>query len=296
MDRLGAMFSTPLFLFPLGLALAQDLPSSTPEPVPTVEAVPAPVHRGTVIFIHGLYLNSRCWDGWVQRFEAAGYTVLAPDYAGHVGEPAALRANIPAELRQTDLTDAVDQMRALVKASPEPPILIGHSMGGLIVQILLSEGLGAAGVAIDSAPPKGSLSLAPSFARANAGSLTPGHKPILLSPKQFRYAFANDLSLEEATIFYDKLVVPESRRTAHGPLTGAAKVDFDAKHAPLLMFAGGNDHVIPPGLNRRNAGRYDPANGTVDIELLEGRTHLTIAEPGWEAVADRALAWIASVP
>lgn len=282
----------PIPLLTLGLAFAQDLSSANAEPAAPPEAPAATAHRGTVIFIHGLYLNSRCWDGWVQRFEAAGYTVLTPDNPGHAGNPAALRANTPPELRETDLTDLVDQIRGLVKASPEPPILIGHSMGGLAVQILLSEGLGAAGIAIDSAPPKGLMSLAPSFARSNSGSLAPGDKPILLTPKKFHYAFVNDLSLAEASSYYDRLVVPESRVTAHGPLTNAAKVNFDAKHAPLLMFAGSEDHVIPAGLNRRNARRYDPANGRVDFEEVEGRTHLTIAEPGWEALADRALAWL----
>ena len=288
---------TPPLLPLLALALAQDLPPAAPAaaPVETTVAPDAVEDRGTVVFIHGLYVNSRCWDGWKQRFEAAGYTVLTPDWPVHAGDPAALRASPPEGLRALGLEDVVDHFREIVKSSATPPILIGHSMGGLIVQILLSEGLGQAGVAIDSAPPKGVFSFAPSFARSNSASLTPGKRPVLLAPRKFHYAFANNLSKEASAGFYQALVVPESRLATRGPLTAAGEVDFDAKHAPLLMLAGGNDHITPAGMNKKNAEKYDPAAGRVDFEVLDGRSHLTLGEPGWEAVADRVLGWLGAL-
>lgn len=279
-------------------AIAQD-PTPVETPPPALESVVAPevapASKGTVVFIHGLFVNARCWQGWAQRFEAAGYTVLAPDWPAHAGVPSELRANTPAELRDLELDAITAHFREIVKASPEPPILVGHSMGGLIVQILLSEGLGRAGVAIDPAPPKGVFSFAPSFTRSNSASLKPGSKPILLSPRKFHYAFANNLSAEESAAFYEALVVPESRLAARGPLSEAGRVDFAAKHAPLLILAGGDDHITPASMNRKNAEKFDPAAGRVDFEVLEGRTHLTIGEPGWEAVADQVMGWLGAV-
>lgn len=250
----------------------------------------------TVIFIHGLYLNARSWQPWVERFEAEGWEVLAPDWPGHAGEPAKLRESPPAELRELDLADVTEFYRKLVKAQPTPPVLVGHSMGGLIVQILLSEGLGRGGVALHSAPPKGLMSMKLSFLRSNTASLSLRKKPVLMSPKKFNYAFTNDLTRAQSAPFYNELVVPESRVAAGGPLTKQAKVNFKAKHAPLLMIAGKEDHVIPYKLNRKNAKKWKKEAGDIEFEAMPGRTHLTLAEPGWEAVADRVIQWAGKLP
>lgn len=298
-----------LILLALCAAFAQEpAPApAPPAPAPPVEAVapadgaapvepvaaPEPVpHRGTVLFIHGLYLNHHCWDNWGPRFEAAGYTVLAPDWPGHAGDPPELRANTPAELRKLKLDDVVDYYRQIVLAQPEPPALVGHSMGGLIVQILLSEGLGKAGVAIHSAPPKGVFSYDANFLKSNRPTLRPGKKPILLTPEQFQFAFGNGVPETESNHFYDWYVVPESRPASRGPITRAGRVKFEAKHAPLLFIAGEEDHVIPAALNRTNVEQYPEESGLVELQVMPGRTHLTLLEPGWEGVADKVIGWL----
>ena len=154
----------------------------------------------TVVFIHGMFMTPRCWDAWKQRFEQQGFKVLAPAWPLHDGEPAALRARHPdAALGRLTLAEVVDSYAKLIATLDEKPILIGHSMGGLVVQLLLQRGLAAAAVAIDSAPPKGVLSLKWSFLKSNWPVVSPFAKkdqPFLPSVEQFRYAFAHLLSPE----------------------------------------------------------------------------------------------------
>ncbi len=282
-------------------ALAQEpAPAAAPaeapvtEPAPAAEPAPEPLpSRGTVIFIHGLYLNGRCWENWAPRFQAAGFQTLSPDWPAHAGNPPDLRANVPEdELRGLKLDEVVNYYREIVNAQPEPPALVGHSMGGLIVQILLSEGLGKAGVAIHSAPPKGVFSYDRDFLQSNRPTLRPGGKPILMSPGEFAFAFGNGVPRTESDHFYDWYVVPESRRASRGPITRHGRVDYEHPHAPLLLLAGDQDHVIPAALNERNAAQYPAESGSVELEVMPGRTHLTLLEPGWESVADKVIGWL----
>jgi pimeloyl-ACP methyl ester carboxylesterase len=168
-------------------------------------------------------------------------------------------------------------------------------MGGLIVQLLLNRGLGVAGVAIDSAPPMGVFSPKWSFLKANwpmIDPFVPARTPRLIPLDAFRYAFANTLPADMQTAMYERYVVPESRMVPRQSLGAAGRVDFRKPHAPLLLIAGGSDHIIPESLNRTNARRYSDAGSITDLREFPGRDHLTIVEPGWEQVADFALAWL----
>ncbi|MCK6521014.1 lysophospholipase [Myxococcota bacterium] len=275
-------------------AFAEDTPVvEAPAPVEALFETAAPA-KPTVVFIHGLYLNASCWDGWRAQFEAQGYDTLAPEWPGHEGSPAELRANVPEALNTLSFEELVAQHRELV-AGLDAPILIGHSMGGLIVQLLLQEGLGRAGVALHSAPPKGLTSLAPAFFRSNAPVLKPGSAPILLTPKQFRFGFGNYLDRDEALALYEMSLVPEAKGVAKGPLTDAAAVDWAKERAPLLIVAGGEDHVIPAGLNERMARHYEASPSRTDLVVMPTRTHGTLTQPGWEQVAADVLSWLAGL-
>jgi pimeloyl-ACP methyl ester carboxylesterase len=177
----------------------------------------------------------------------------------------------------------------------EPPFLVGHSLGGLIVQILLNRGLGAAGVAIDSAPPSGLLSLEWSFHKSNWPMLNPlasSSTPYYMSFAEWQYAFVNGLPLAEQQAAYEQQCVPESRRAGRGPLSAVAKVDFAKPHGPLLMLAGSTDHIVPASLNRANVAKYKASSSAVDFKEFPGRTHFGIGQQGWEEMADYVLAWL----
>jgi pimeloyl-ACP methyl ester carboxylesterase len=168
-------------------------------------------------------------------------------------------------------------------------------MGGLVVQLLLQRGLGAAGVAIDSAPPVGVFSAAPSFLKANWPMIDPFvsiHEPHMITFEQFAYAFANTLAADEQHAAYERYMVPESRGVPRESLGKEGHVDFHSPHPPLLLIAGGADHIIPAGLNETNFKHYRPETGVVEFKEYPGRDHLTILEAGWEQLADDSLSWL----
>ena len=250
----------------------------------------------TVVLIHGMFMSPLCWEGWVQRFEAAGRTVIAPAWPLHDGDPATLRAHHPdPELGRLGFDDVVHAMRDAVEALGEVPVLIGHSMGGLVVQILLEQGIGDAGAVIDSAPPEGVLTTAPSSLKANWPMLSPledTDEPHLITKEEFAYAFANTLSAEEQEAAWERYVVPESRRVPRDSVGHAGRVDGRAPHPPLLFVAGGQDHIIPAALNKHNFHHYPVGDSVTEFIEFPKRDHLTILEHGWEAVADYTLAWL----
>jgi pimeloyl-ACP methyl ester carboxylesterase len=249
-----------------------------------------------VLFIHGMFMTPRCWENWEPRFRARGHETLAAAWPEHDTPVEEQRRRHPsAALGALTLDTVLEHLRGVARSLGKPA-LVGHSMGGLLVQLLLQEGLGACGVAIDSAPPKGVISLKWSFLKSNWGAVSPFAKidlPIDLSLEQFAYAFVNGLPPEEQHAAYDRYYVPESRRVGKGPTTPAAAIDFKKEHPPLLFLAGGNDHIIPASLNRSNHARYAKSPSVTELRELPGRTHFTIGQKGWEEVADLALEFIA---
>jgi len=252
----------------------------------------------TIVFIHGLWMTSRSWEKWGARYESRGYTVLAPPWPGLEGEVEELRRD-PKPLTQLSVEKIVAHYERLIRSLASAPILIGHSLGGTITQLLLDRGLGAAGVGVASATVKGIRDLRFSTIRASApvlrnpfgrGNASP------LSRRQFRYAFANTLSQPESDALYDRYYVPAANRVLFeiafanlAPRT-PARVDFhNRRRAPLLLIAFAGDHVVPPKAIRHNAEKYDSGSLTAYREF-PGRPHFPGA-PGWEEVADYALSW-----
>ncbi|MGL5003251.1 MAG: esterase/lipase family protein, partial [Casimicrobium sp.] len=169
-----------------------------------------------VLFIHGMYMTPLCWDAWRARFADRGFQTQTPGWVSRSSDPQVLRNRHPdRSLGRLTLASVLDDYRSLMAALPDKPILIGHSMGGLIVQLLLQEGLAHAAVAIDSAPPMGVFTTKFTFLKANWPHLSPfarpGH-PVKLSFKQFRYAFVNELPEMVQREAFERHCVPESRR------------------------------------------------------------------------------------
>lgn len=250
----------------------------------------------TIAFIHGAFITKRSWDHWVARFEELGHACVAIPFPGRDRPVADLKQDRhDPVLAALTLPDVIAHLEATIRALPEKPIIIGHSFGGLLTQIMLQRGLGAAGVAIDSVPPQGVFTLEWSFLRSLWPAITPfarASDPYYMSFEHFQYTFANDLPLEQQRAGYDADIVPESRRFARGGLSGAARVDFRRERAPLLLIAGEKDHIMPASLNRTNYRRYRKSPSVTDFKEFPGRAHYSvIAGPGWEEVADYALDW-----
>ena len=250
----------------------------------------------TIVFVHGMYMTPLCWEGWLTYFEARGYRCVAPAWPGRDRPVEALRARHPdPELGRLTLRDVVSHVAGTVAALGGKPVLVGHSMGGLVVQLLLQRDIAAAGVAIDSAPPQGVFSAAWSFVRANAPHINPLARqgvPIAMSFSRFQYAFVNGLPLADQRAAYERYVVPESRRVPAQSLTRVARVDFAKVHAPLLLVGGSADHIIPASLNRRNHARYRRSPSVTDYREFPGRTHFIIGQRGWEEVAAAVASWL----
>ncbi len=247
----------------------------------------------TIVLIHGMFMNPLCWEKWVPYYEAKGYYCIAPAWPGRNKPVEELRAAHPdPELAKLKLGDVVDHMAGLIKALAEKPAIIGHSMGGLVVQLLLQRDVAVAGVAIDPAPPAGVFTTEWSFLKANFPVINPFllSKPAQMTFEQFQYAFVNTLPLKEQRAAYDRYVVPESRGVPISSLTSAGKVDFARPRRPLLITAGEKDHIVPPGLNRLNFKKYKGPSVT-DFKEFSGRDHFGIGARGWEEIADYALEW-----
>ncbi len=192
-----------------------------------------------------------------------------------------------------DITRVVKQYTEKVKLLSEKPIIIGHSMGGLIVQLLLQQNLALAGVAIDSAPPMGLITAKWSFLKSNWPHITPfisKEKPIAMTFERFQYTFVNSMPLADQKLAYEKYVVPESRQVPLEALS--ARIDFSKPHPPLLFISGGADHIVPAALNKANFNRYKRSASKIDYKEFPGRVHFTIGQQGWENVANYILAWL----
>lgn len=255
----------------------------------------------TVVLVHGLWVTPRSWEHWVTHYEAKGLTVLAPAYPGFEIEVEALRED-PDRIAGLTVPETVDHLASVIEALPKPPIIIGHSFGGTLTQLLLARGLGAAGVVIDSAPTEGvrvsPLSQVRSLFPALRNPAT-RHRAVAFTPEEFHYAFTNTLTAQESRAVWDRYAIgaPGYWVWEYGlfanlkPGRHETWVDYSADRAPLLFIAGGEDHIMPPAVNRSNAKHYAKSPALTELVELEGRDHWTCGAPGWEAVADRALAW-----
>jgi len=250
----------------------------------------------TIVFIHGMFMTPLCWERWIERYQAKGYHCLTPAWPGRDKSIETQRKNHPdPELGKLKLRDVVESMADAIKSLKEKPALIGHSMGGLVTQLLLQRDLAVAGVAIDPAPPMGVFSMAFSFLKANfpvINPLIPVTQPVMMSFEQFRYAFVNTLPLAEQRATYDRYVVPESRGVPTQSLTSVGKVDFKRPHPPLLITAGEKDNIVPASLNKTNYNKYKASPSQTDFKEFTGRDHFGIGERGWEELADYSLAWL----
>ena len=252
----------------------------------------------TIVLIHGAWMTPGCWDGFISRYRDRGYTVLAPAWPYDDRPVAELRRSPAPELAGIGFGELADHYARIIEALPEPPILIGHSMGGLVVQLLLDRGLGSAGVAIDPAPPRGVLA----GPRATWSGL-----PVILawrswrkvrpiSFRRFAWSFCHTMGLDEQLAAYENQVVPTPGRLYWQLLLGVGtKVNFgNDTRAPLLITAASRDRAVDASTIRWNFRKYRRSKAVTELVEFPDRTHWLIAAPGWDEVADQVLGWAES--
>lgn len=251
----------------------------------------------TIVFIHGNFVTRHCWDPWIARYQARGFKCVAIPYPGRDKSVAAHKRDVAQPILSTlTIEQVIDHLATTIKALGEKPIIIGHSFGGLLTQLMVQRDLAAAAVAIDSVPPPGVITLKWSFIRSLFPVINPfisASRPYYMPFESFQYTFANDLPLAEQRAPYDAHIVPESRRLARGGLSKAARIDFKRRHVPLLLIAGERDHIMPASLNRSNFERYKASDSITEFKEFPDRAHYSIigGNKNWEEVADYAVDW-----
>jgi alpha-beta hydrolase superfamily lysophospholipase len=253
-----------------------------------------------VVLIHGMWMTPRSWEHWIDHYADRGYRAIAPGWPGIDRAPAEIRLD-PSALRGLGIKACVDHYDQIIRGLERPPIIIGHSFGGLFTQLLLDRGLGAAGVVIGTAPSKGVIVLPASTLRASLPGLkNPFDRNGIcpLTPQQFRWRFTNTLTQQESDRIYEEQYIPGTNRAFFeaaladlSPNSPAAINFANPQRAPLLLLAAGKDRISPLALNRRLLKLQRRAPSATELKEYPDRTHYTAGMDGWEAIADVALNW-----
>jgi pimeloyl-ACP methyl ester carboxylesterase len=228
-----------------------------------------------IVLIHGLWLTPRSWEGWKARFEQRGHEVLAPAWPGMEREVEALRRD-PSVMNGLGVTEVVDHYDSIIRGLATAPVIMGHSFGGLITELLLDRGLGAAGVAISPAQVKGVLRLPPAQIRTVWPALrNPANrkKTVPLTAKQFHFRFTNTMNDADAEAAYQRYYVPGPGRVlfqaglANFNPHAVTKVDFHKDgRPPLLVIGNEKDHTVPATVIREAPKRLGNSNAVVDYK------------------------------
>jgi pimeloyl-ACP methyl ester carboxylesterase len=254
-----------------------------------------------VVFIHGLWLLPSSWDRWATVFEEAGFTALTPGWPDDPETVEEANAN-PEVFAGKGIEDVADHYAAVIGGLTKKPAVVGHSFGGLLTQIIAGRGLSAASVAIDPAPFRGVLPLPISALKSSfpvLGNPANISRAVPLTYDQFRYAFANAVSEEEAKALYDEYAVPAAGKPLFQAATAnlnpwtEAKVDHDnPDRGPLLIISGEQDHTVPWAIANASYKRQAGNAGVTEITEIKGRGHALTIDSGWREVCDTALAFV----
>ena len=254
-----------------------------------------------VVFVHGLWLLPTSWDRWRSFFEEAGYTTIAP---GWPDDPDTVEEahEHPEVFAHKSVGDVAGHVEDVTRKLTKRPAIIGHSFGGLLVQILAGRGLAEATVAIDPAPFRGVLPLPISALRAAApviGNPANHGRAIPLTYEQFRFAFANAVSETEAHELYERFAVAGSgvplfqAATANLNPWTEAKVDTkNPERGPLLIISGEKDNTVPWAIANASYKKQKRNDGVTEIVEIRDRGHALVIDSGWREVADTALAFV----
>jgi len=255
-----------------------------------------------VVFIHGLWVSYTAWQPWIEHFAAQGHHALAPRWPGEHETAAASREN-PSSQAGFSLNDLTAHFADVLGEFESPPVVIGHSFGGLIAQKLLSQGAASAAIAIDPAPIKGVRALPLAQLRSALpvlGNPLNRSRARALTQSQWRFGFGNALSPAESNSLWEQWSIPSPGKplfevgTANFVPNSAAKVDTsNSTRGPLLITGGTADHTVPLVTAKGAHRLYRKSQAVTDFHEFEGRGHSLTIDQGWRDVADTSLSWLA---
>ncbi len=254
-----------------------------------------------VVFIHGLWLLPNSWNRWAGAFEEAGYAALTPGWPDDPETVEEAKAH-PEVFAHKTVGQVADHYAEIIGRLEKKPAVIGHSFGGLLTQMVAGRGVSAASVAIDPAPFRGVLPLPISALRSSAPVLSnPANwnRAVPLTYEQFRFAFANAVSEDEAKELYETYAVPTSGAPLFQAATAnlnpwtEAKVDTkNPDRGPLLIISGEKDHTVPWSIANASFKKQQRNEGVTEITEIPNRGHALTIDSGWREVADTALAFV----
>jgi alpha-beta hydrolase superfamily lysophospholipase len=254
-----------------------------------------------VMFVHGMWLHSTSWQGWAERFEAAGYQPVLPEWPGVAETVAAAREN-PAAQAGNGLREVADHLAAFAATLNSKPILVGHSVGGFLVEKLLGDNVGRAAIAISPGQIKGVKAVGLKQARSLFPILSrPGnrHKAVSLTAEQFKAGFANALTQEESDALYEKWTIPSPARTLFQLALSSldpnspAKVDIaNNTRGPLLLMAAKQDYTVDQVLVHSAFKQYRKSSAITELIDYDGRGHSLTVDSGAPQLIEDSLAWL----
>jgi len=254
-----------------------------------------------VVFVHGLWLLPSSWERWAKLFEESGFTALTPGWPDDPDTVTEANAH-PEVFAHKTVGQVADHFDSMVRGLSRKPAIIGHSFGGLLAQILAGRGLSAVTVAIDPAPFRGVLPLPFSALKSAFPVLrNPANRnrAVPLTYEQFRYAFANAVSEDEAKQLYETFAVPASGvpifQAATANLNPWTEVKVDTQNperGPLLIISGEKDHTVPWAITNASFKQQRENDGITEIVEIANRGHALTIDSGWREVADTALTFV----
>ncbi|MBJ7463888.1 MAG: alpha/beta hydrolase [Mycolicibacterium sp.] len=255
-----------------------------------------------VVFIHGLWVAHTAWQPWIEHFEARGHRAFAPAWPGEHATPEETRLHA-ADQAGNGIDELTEYFAQYLAQFDTPPVVIGHSFGGLVAQKLLGQNRAAAAIAIDPAPIKGVKPLPLAQLRSAFPVLgNPLNKGRAkgLTEAQWRYGFGNALPHEESDALWQRWAIPSPGKplfeaaTANFAGNSPAKIDTgNSARGPLLITGGSADHTVPLVSTRAAHRLYEKSGAITDFHEFEGRGHSLTIDHGWRDVADVSLDWLA---
>lgn len=253
----------------------------------------------SVVFVTGAFIGNNCWDQWQALFERRGYNCLAPAWPNKTGSAQELRNRQPnSAIAANRLDPLTDYFASIANGLPEEPILIGHSLGGLIVQLLLQRGIGVAGVAIHPFPPCSVSATHLLFLTSlwpAIGLFTATQKAYMVSFLKWKRHICNGLHCDKQKELFYSLAIPESKLIIRDVFQSKAHIDFDKSHPPLLLTSGGYDKMVPSSIAAGNYKQYKRSHSITDYKNFQEHNHLPFEHRAFEEEADFVLYWLQGV-